>query len=270
MSLVLCSTGAMIGTPNGRDHTIMKSALPSLRCDGYEFMMYDTWYEKADTVIDFITKNNFNIPIMHFDKKIGELVSRYEDGDLEKALELFKINCNIANKIGVHVAVFHLWGGLDSDKCFSHNMDAYALFNKIAKEHSILLLIENIVCNNESPMARWMQLYERYPDISFIFDTKMAQFHGEMELLYDNRYRDIVKRIKHFHVNDYAGGCKEWSKFKTLHIGKGNIDFRRFFEFIKSIGYNGTFTVEGTSFDQTGRVDTVSLNNDFEYIRNNI
>ena len=111
------------------------------------------------------------------------------------------------------------------------------------------------------------ELYEKYPDIKFIFDTKMAQFHGEMDLLYDEKYAPIVDRICHFHINDYDGEYMEWAKFRTLHIGKGRVDFEKFFAFIRKIGYDGYFTVEGTSFNSDGTLDFDSLNKDFEYIR---
>ncbi len=270
MSLVLCSTGAVIGTPNGRDHTIMKRIFPKLSCDGYEFMMYDTWYGKIDTITEFINENKFNIPVMHFDKKIGELISHFAKGELFEAVQRFEKNCDIASKIGAKKAVLHLWGGLDSDRDFLHNINAYSELRAIADAYGVELLIENIVCNNSSPMQRLVELYEKYPSISFIFDTKMAQFHQELELIYDEKYKEIAKRIKHFHINDYNGGYKEWQKFKTLHIEEGVVDFERFFKFIKDIGYDGAFTVEGTSFNKDGIIDTVSLNRDFEYIKNHI
>lgn len=266
MNKILCSTGAIIGRPNGRDHRIMKMALKSLKSDGFELMLYDTWYDKLDEIVDFILENSFDIFTIHFDKKIGELLSRSEEGDYERAIELFKINCSVANRLNVKRVVLHLWGGPYSDRCFSNNLKAYPALAKIANEHGIELLIENIVCVSGSPMQRMVELYKAYPDIKFIFDTKMAQFHSELELLYDEKYAPIVDRIRHFHINDYNGGYKEWEKFKTLHIGRGCVDFDRFFEFIKKIGYDGYFTVEGTSFNSDGTLDFDSLNKDFEYI----
>ena len=76
------------------------------------------------------------------------------------------------------------------------------------------------------------------------------------------------KHICHYHVNDYAGGYKEWEKLRTLPIGKGHIDFDRFFEFIHKIGYKGTFTLEATALDRNGVIDIDMLNKQFEFIRN--
>ena len=46
MHRILCSTGALIGRPNGRDFRLLYGAADRLRCDGFEFMMYESWYEK--------------------------------------------------------------------------------------------------------------------------------------------------------------------------------------------------------------------------------
>lgn len=38
--MILCSTGALIGKPNGRDYRLLESLSEKLNCDGFEFMMY--------------------------------------------------------------------------------------------------------------------------------------------------------------------------------------------------------------------------------------
>ena len=166
--------------------------------------------------------------------------------------------------------VLHLWDGITSDSNFGSNLDAYAELLKIAAKYGIMLLVENVVCNVESPMKHWRQLAERYPDVRFVFDTKMAAFHKEESLLYQPEYEWLwqERHIRHYHVNDYNGGYKEWAKLKTLPLGKGHIDFGRFFDFVRKTGYDETFTVEATAFDQTGVVDTEMLNGCFRQIRN--
>lgn len=270
MNKILCSTGAIIGRPNGRDHTLMKKALPFLDCDGYELMIYDTWSDKMDEIVDFILENKFKIFVCHLDKKIGELISHGGEENLSAALEIFEKNCIVLNRLNVKTAVLHLWGGLDSDKCFSNNLTAYAHIEKIAEKYKIDVLVENIVCSVGSPMQRMDELVRAYPNVKFIFDTKMAQFHRELDLIYDKKYSHVVSRIKHFHMNDYDGEYKEWARFRTLHIGRGGVDFDKLFEFLKEIKYDGAFTVEGTSFDALGEIDFKALNNDFSYIRSRI
>ncbi len=130
-------------------------------------------------------------------------------------------------------------------------------------------MIENVVCNHEDPMKHWCQLRDRYEEIRFVFDTKMAAFHGQMHLLYTEEYEWLWKdnHIGHYHVNDYAGGYKEWDKLRTLPIGQGHVDFNRFFAFIRKIGYRDTFTVESTALREDGIIDIGMLNEQFNYIR---
>lgn len=272
MAQILCSTGALIGRPNQRNYKLLEQFSKELDCDGYEFMMYSTWYEKADEVASDLRRMGLYFPVMHCEKHIGEAVSRGGEGDLAEAFRLFRINCEMAVKIGAGKLVLHLWDGMTSDANFENNIAAYPLLREIALEYGIALLVENVVCNHENPMKHWCELAQRYPDIGFIFDTKMAAFHAQLELLYREEYSWLwkEKHIRHYHVNDYAGGYMEWDKLRTLPIGAGKIDFEQFFEFIRNIGYDDSFTVEATAFDQTGAVDTAMLNRCFSYIRAHI
>ncbi len=269
MYKILCSTGALIGRPNNRDYRLLKDLSCQLSCDGFEFMMYDTWYDEADKLTEFLKSLNLITPVMHCEKHIGEALSQ---GKFNEAYEKFICNLHIAREIGASSLVIHLWDGLTSDAAFANNLKAYARLRQMADAFGIRLLVENVVCNHEDPMKHWCELYKMYPDISFVFDTKMAAFHNEMDLLYSENYAWLwkEKHICHYHVNDYAGGYKDWGNLRTLPIGKGSIDFDRFFSYIKEIGYSDTFTVEATAFDSTGAVNTDMLNGQFDIIRNGL
>ena len=118
-------------------------------------------------------------------------------------------------------------------------------------------------------MKHWCELAEKYPDIHFVFDMKMAAFHEQLDLLYEKKYEWLWREghIRHYHVNDYAGGYMDWRNLRTLPIGKGHIDFERFFDHIAQIGYKGTYTVEATAFNKEGTVDVDMLNGQFRRIR---
>lgn len=272
MSQILCSTGALIGRPNNRDYTLLEPLAKQLYCDGFEFMMYESWYEQAEKIVEFLRRIQLNVPVMHCEKHIGEAVSRNKPGDMEEAVRRFQINCDMAAAIGAGKLVIHLWDGLTSDSNFQNNLNAYGILSKLAGDKGIDLLVENVVCNCENPMKHWCELAERYPEIHFIFDTKMAAFHEQLELLYQKEYDWLWKEghICHFHVNDYGGGYMEWAKLKTLPLGGGHIDFDRFFAFIREIGYQDTFTVEATAFNDEGIVDIEMLNRCFDVIRKNV
>lgn len=267
MNRVLCSTGALIGRPNGRDYKLLTECVLHLDCDRFEFMMYSDWYDKIDEIADFLADFPKPFPTFHIEKKVGDLISRNEQGDTEYALELFEKNCILAQKIGAEKLVLHLWSGLDSDKDMPHNIEVYALLSEIADRYQLMLTVENVVCNNSDPMTHLTELAKVYPDIRFTFDTKMAEFHDQLDLLYASENRHIWERVAHRHINDYRGGVKDWSCLKTLHIGDGQIDFERLFSFINDMNYSGDFTIESTSFDKSGIIDFDRMNQSIHRVK---
>ena len=62
--------------------------------------MYDDWYNKIDDIAAFVAWVSKPFPVFHVEKSVGDLISRNEPGDTEKALELFGINCVPAQKLG--------------------------------------------------------------------------------------------------------------------------------------------------------------------------
>lgn len=269
MCKILCSTGALLGKPNNRDYTLLESLSKELNCDGYEFMMYNSWYLDAEDMLNVLLMLQLPMPIMHCEKHIGEIISKGGSENMIEACGLFEMNCMIAQTIGAEKIVIHLWDGLLSDANFKHNLDAYSEISEIAESYHLDLLVENVVCNRETPMKHWCELKEKYPNIHFVFDTKMAAFHGELDLLYTPEYDWLWKEnhICHYHVNDYAGQPKDWGSLRSLPMGEGHIDFENFFQFIHKTGYHDTFTVEATAFGPDGTVDTNMLNRQFQYIR---
>ena len=268
MNRILCSTGALIGRPNGRDFTLLGECVKALSCDGYEFMMYDAWHERLDELKSFISKRILPDSVFHVEKDVGNLISRNREGDTEEAVRRFEINCSLAREFGANKLVLHLWGSTDSDKNIAHNMECYRYLREISDASGLSLMVENVVCNQKDPMTHLISLAKLYPDIQFTFDTKMAEFHRQMDQLYREENRWLFPYIKHIHLNDYGGGYMDWSNLRTLHIGEGHVDFKAFFAFARSQNYQGDFTVEATSFDRNGAINLASLNRSFDRIRN--
>lgn len=272
MAKVLCSTGALIGLPNNRDHRLLVDISKNLECDGYEFMMYSSWYDNYKEIVLDLKKMNLYFPVMHCEKHIGQAISSGEKNELDKAFRLFEVNCEIACAIGAQKMVIHLWDGLISDAHFQNNLDAFRKLVEIADKYDVTILVENVVCNHHNPMLHWCELKENYPTVCFVYDTKMAAFHEQMDLLYQDEYNWLWKNnhIQHYHVNDYAGEYKQWDKLRTLPIGEGHIDFDQFFKFVKKTGYDSMFTVEATAFDHNGRINVDMLNRCFRRIKERI
>lgn len=266
MHHIYCSTGALIGRPNLRDYRLIVDCAGQIDCDGFELLMYEDWYEDFASVGKRIHESGLHFPVLHVEKQVGELISRNQPGDTERALELFEINCQMARFVDAHLLVLHLWSGLDSDKNIAHNVEAYRDLRDVASRYDLTLTVENVVCNNADPFSHLFLLADTYPDIKFTFDTKMAQFHGQLEQLYTAPTAWTSAHIAHMHINDYGGGYKEWAKLSTLHLGDGVVDFARLFEYVRE-NYTGDFTVEATSFDKAGTIYCDRVNDDIRRIR---
>ena len=268
MHRILCSTGALIGRPNGRDYHLLERFCPQLHCDGFEFILYDSWYSETDELTAFLRSLKQEFPVMHCEKTMAEHLAAGGREEWQEAFRLFEINCGVAKAIGAEKMVLHLWNGLISDSHFENNLAAYPALQETAGRYGLTLLVENVVCHQD-PMSHWVDLYRHYPDIRFVFDTKMADFHRQLDLLYQPEYAWLWQggHILHYHVNDYGGGYMDWDNLKVLQLGKGHIDFERFFRFIRETGYPGDFTFEGTGFDRTGHVDIEGLNEQFVLAR---
>ena len=266
MAKILVSSGALIGRPNNRNYKLLKDFVPKLHFDGLEFMLYSDWYPVLDEVMAFLNELPIEIPVIHCQKTVGELITLNDD---ETALHNFKENCRLASSVGASKMVLHLWNGVPSDSNFEHNLSLYPVLLGMANDVGVDLLVENVLCNVKDPKSRWEELLAHYPDAHLIFDTKMADFHGQINMLYDpeNAYLYKDKHIRHYHVNDYGGGYMTWEDLRVLPPGKGHIDFKRFFRYIKEIGYDDTFTVEATAFRKDGTVDIDMLNKAYEDVR---
>ena len=266
MHQILCSTGALIGRPNGRDYRLLREFVPRLHCDGIELMIYSDWYADPRALITFLEPLQYNIPVLHCEKAVSEHFSKGGEEEKREGLRKFRINCEIAKELQAGKMVFHLWNGIISDDHFENNLKIYGELHEIAKEYDIDLLVENVVCHKD-PMSHWKELYQAYPDIHFVFDTKMADFHRQLDQLYEPEYAWMTDHIRHYHVNDYGGGYMEWTNLKVLPVGKGHIDFDTFFRHLQETDYTGDFTLEATGFDSTGRVDFDLLNQQFESVK---
>lgn len=269
MHQILCSTGALIGRPNGRDYRLLAQCVDHLQCDGYEFMLYDTWYDQIESIAGFLSSLSLHIPVMHCEKRIGEWIAEDDEAQKHQAYAQFDINCQLASFLHADRLVMHLWNGQPSDGHFERHLAAYEKLLSIAQKHQIELLIENVVCAYQDPMRRWEQIWASYPGARFTYDTKMAAFHDQMDDIYLPQYRHLWDegKIAHLHVNDYGGGYMDWKNLRTLPIGKGNIDFDRFFSFLNQVAYRGDYTVEATAFLPDGIIRCAPLNDTFSWIR---
>lgn len=268
MKQLLCSTGALITSRNGRNYRLLAEIAERLECDGFEFMMYDSWYDAWERVAEEVAALGLYFPVFHVEKRVGTAISRNEEGDPEEAARLFEINCRMAERVGAKKLVFHLWDGIPSDRDIRNNIRQYAALNETAKRHGLLLTVENVVCNRENPLKHLTELHEAYPGAAFTFDVKFAKFHDELETACTEKYRWLWDgAVRHVHISDYAGGYMEWEKLKSLHPGEGNIDYGAFFAYLRNCGYQEGVTIESTSVREDGSIDYDRLNRSLRLLR---
>lgn len=243
---ILCSTGNFIGYRNGYDFHLLEEAEKVLSCKGIEVLLPFEGYNCFE-VAEFIIKKNIFCPVVHADKRIGELLSTRTPKTSHKALSIFDKNCRFANCVRANAVVLHLWGGSYSDKSIKYNLNMYAELEQIAKRNNIKLMIENVPCIISDPLIYFEMLYERYKDVLFTYDTRFAAFHSmQFDYFYN---KSILDRIHHIHVSDYCGGKKEWSKLNQIkNIGKGIVDFKRLFDVINAKVICDYITVEVPSY----------------------
>ncbi|MBQ4639628.1 MAG: sugar phosphate isomerase/epimerase [Clostridia bacterium] len=265
MARLLCSTGALIGRPNGRNHRLLPGLAEKLSCDGLEMMFYDSWYGQEEEVIQSLKNTPLPTPVFHAEKNI--CLSLSSDREAEKGLQLFETNCRTAKALQAEKMVFHLWDGRMDIPAMERAMAHVPKLMEISAAHGILFTVENIVSMYTDPLSCLRLLHERYPSLPFTYDTKMASFHGQESSLYENGNMHLLPCIRHFHINDYRGNPMDWQCFRTLHPGEGQVDFPRLFALAKQINYTGDYTVEATSFEKTGFVDCDKLNRTLMHIR---
>lgn len=287
MNKILCSSGAIIGRANNNDYTLLKEYAHKLHCDGFELMMSSSWYPDLDDVITTIKSYGLDIPVIHSQKSLGEalcgMTTTFSEGcfhdyvmtpdeDKETFREgtvRFLLNLKLAEKLGSEKMVLHLWNGNVSDKNIEKNVERFGEWKELADKAGVELLVENVICNTNSPLYNVDLVARKYPDAGFVYDTKMAEFHDQTMKLFTSDYEYIVKegRIRHLHVNDYGGGYMDWAHMQVLPIGAGHVDFDAFFRKLGEYGYTGDFTVESTALAEDGTVDFDMLNGCFQKIR---
>lgn len=270
---LLCSTGAFIGRPNGRDWRLIPPYAKKLHADGLELLFYPEWVPERIRMARELRLSGLRFPVLHAEKGVGSLFS--QEGMAGRALLLFQRNCEAAREIGAETVVLHLWDGPSSDRAIENHLRHAARLNAIASEHGLVLAVENAICACSDPLTHFRELRDIRPPVHFLYDTKMAAFHGQVMALFEPQWDWIFteKRLRHLHINDYPGLPGDWGTMLSLHrgfgthIGKGNIDFAAFFGALRRKGYDGRFTVESSSFEENGQIRLDLLNDSLDAVR---
>ncbi len=254
---ILPSTGAFIGRVNNRDHRAFLGVSDRLLASAYEFMMYEAFYGREDAILSDFLATGLSFPVFHVEKRVGELFGLGGEENDREALRRFAVNCRAAVRLGSRKLVLHLWNGLPSDRAFSRHLDAYAALAAIAREHGLLLTVENVVCAERDPLTRLLELSERYPEAVYTFDTKMAAFHRQQGALGPLLGEG---RVAHIHLNDFGGTPGDFSSLAVLHLGEGRLNIPSLADTILASGYSDTVTLECSCMRPDGSLTPEKMN----------
>ncbi len=278
------STGAMVGHSNGFDYRRALREYVRLReegfIDGLELMMLRFYYDKIDVVADAVNASGLADPasVIHCEKDVGTLLSdagvclaegKGDEADAlwKTASDLFRLNCDMAEKTGLRRMVLHLWGGISSDAHLDYNAEKLPVLAKTAADSGVCLLIENIPSNHADPHTNWRRLIDRgLPEnVGLIYDTRFGKLHDQMtETLSDET---IIPHLEHVHISDFAGTYREFAKLRPiLHPGEGSVDFAGLARLLDGMGYAGTVTLESPVM-LGEEYDIVKLEKTLRYLR---
>ena len=265
---VYLSTGAFVGRINGRNWHLPVEFADRLECDGFEFMIFPDFVEILPEIIREFRSAELNIPVVHAEKHLGDLVSDPTPAAMEAAEETVRRDCDAAARLypaGRPKVVAHCWGIPDSDSHFEDCIvERIGRLREIADSFGTELLPENSFCKFGSPLEHFTALSRVYPQLHFIVDTRCAAFHGELDRFTASEvFRD---RVVHIHINDYAGGYKDWDAMYPIpQPTRGNIDWEGFFQALRSLPYTHSITQEAPSMLPEG-VDCATLNGSLRFI----
>ncbi len=282
-NLLLTSTGTMVGRSNGYDYkralreiyTLCENGLS----DGLELMMLGFYYDKKEAVTDAVRSSGVPACVIHCEKEIGAMLSdaaslfalgRRDEADAlcSEALELFRLNCAFGESLMIDRMVLHLWGGRKSDGHIGYNIEKFDGLKKIAAEHGIRLLVENIPSSTADPRSNWHKLMPRMDGAGFIFDTRFGKLHEQSaDILTDSV---LTPLIEHIHVSDFKGGYRDFAALRPIfHPGDGMIDFDEIFTLLRGIGYSGSVTLESPIMEGEG-LNTTKIARTLEFLRHNL
>ncbi len=260
---IYTSTGDFTGRLNGYNYALIKEIAPRLRCDGIELMLYSAWYADWENIINTIASYGLNIPVVHFDKEIGMHLAEHTARDLEEAKRKFTLNVRAAKCVGAKKAVFHLWGGKNSDLFLERSLALLPDFYRECEAAGVELLVENIPAHYHGPLCAWWRVREVCPNASFIYDTRFGEFHAEHKAI---MHRGLWSRVKHIHVSSFERGKMEiWGMIRPiLHPGEGCVDFPALVADMPE--YEHSVTLESPAMLPSGEVDVEKLNRSLDYL----
>lgn len=265
---LLCSTGAMSRFPDLTDQARIIAALPEVRADGFEILVYESWYGTLERMAQSLDTLGLRYPAIHAEKEIGPLLVTGDD-DRAEALRRWRMNCLFARSIGATVAVLHLWGLPHADDRLSCQLEALPQLLDIADEHDITLAVETIPARARDPLSNVATAVARDDRVRVALDTEFLAMHGQLEAaLAADWLWARPGLVCHLHVKDFDGDQTDGDgERRYLHPGEGEIDFPWFIRRLRERGFSGNVSLESPAMRGGEEIDVAKINMTLDRIR---
>lgn len=206
--------------------------------------------------------------MVHAEKSIGPTFATNDRAEREVALDHLAVNCRFARMLGARLVVLHLWGLPDGDARIERNLAMLPACYDVAADHGVDLAIETIPCDDADPLTHVHRAIEMEHRCLVALDTEFLAYHRQLAEALAAEWLWTGSRVRHVHVKDYDGIM--WTPQegrRYLHPGDGCIDFHSFFAALRTRGFEGAISLEASSLDRDGYVNTIQLQQSIALIR---
>jgi sugar phosphate isomerase/epimerase len=160
-------------------------------------------------------------------------------GEYAHQLEELKRSASAAHILGTSkVRIFTYRRVANPNEIFQRIVDDLGKAAAVAKEHGIILVIENEFSCNTATGTETAQLFSALPDRTLMHNWDPGNCIEAGENPFPEAWDKLDhSRIAHIHLKDSDG-------HKWLPVGAGHIDFAGQFQALKKIQYSGTMSLE--------------------------
>ncbi len=229
---------------------MVRRKVPFLRRNGLgvELMLYDT-----NWICNYPADKVSELAYLLWDEEIGVSahgpIHDLNPGSLDAVIRDYTRHCYLktlaicqavgANHVVLHLGMNPLLPESALDKWLESSVHTWAPIIDMAEQLKISIRLENMFIPSPAYMIR---LKERLKSdiVKFCFD--IGHFHVYSKDPLSHWLNEFGADLAEIHINDNMG-----TEDEHLALGRGNIDFRRFFRELAARNLNPQFTLEMTS-----------------------
>ncbi|MHA1306700.1 MAG: sugar phosphate isomerase/epimerase family protein [Candidatus Heimdallarchaeota archaeon] len=222
---------------------------------------------EREKIRDFAIEHNLELTVhgSFSDLNIGA----YNDNVRNFTLSEIKKSIQFASDIGakivtIHPAEFGAIGHTYPEVIKKNNIESVKILTLFAAELDVQIGFENM------PIFTWNQLTESYDpkeiraviesiNLSNLGITWDVGHSNTTKMSMNEFYNQFKDHLIHIHLHDNAGPNDGWSD-THLEIGKGTIDWQKFFDFLIKMNYQGSLVFELNSWEK--------IDNSLVYLKN--